>query len=167
MPSTKPSKSARKREFLALQSLGEQLIGLTDEQLSSIALDENLLDAVRAAREMQAHGALRRQKQLIGKLMRHVDPEPIERALASFGQHDGLAKKIFREAEQWRDRLAKEGQQALPEFFAVTGGENRELGKHVKDYQATTHEKARRLLRRRMFSEIHKELALKMQSTPR
>ena len=43
----KPSKSALKREYLALQALGEQLIELTTDQLLSIGLEENLLDAIR------------------------------------------------------------------------------------------------------------------------
>jgi ribosome-associated protein len=58
---TKPSKSARKRAYLALQKLGRE--------------------AVMEARGIKAHGALRRQKQYIGKLMGRVDPEPIREAL--------------------------------------------------------------------------------------
>jgi ribosome-associated protein len=78
---SKPSKSARKREYLALQKLGEDLVTLRESELLSIPLDEDLLEAVREARRIKAHGALRRQKQYIGKLMRHVDPEPINAAL--------------------------------------------------------------------------------------
>lgn len=44
-------------------------------------LDEDLLAAVLEARKMKKHGALRRQKQYIGKLMGRVDPEPIRTAL--------------------------------------------------------------------------------------
>lgn len=81
MDESKPSKSARKREYLALQKLGEDLVTLRESELLSIPLDEDLLEAVREARRIKAHGALRRQKQYIGKLMRHVDPEPINAAL--------------------------------------------------------------------------------------
>ena len=81
MDESKPSKSARKREYLALQKLGEDLITLRESELLSIPLDEDLLEAVQEARRIKAHGALRRQKQYIGKLMRHVDPEPINAAL--------------------------------------------------------------------------------------
>jgi ribosome-associated protein len=38
-------------------------------------------DAVLEARRIKAHGALRRQKQYIGKLMGRIDPEPIREAL--------------------------------------------------------------------------------------
>ena len=81
MDDTKPSKSARKREHLARQKLGEELIALRDAELHSLALDEDLLEAVIEARGIKAHGALRRQKQYIGKIMRQIDPEPIRAAL--------------------------------------------------------------------------------------
>jgi ribosome-associated protein len=80
---TKPSKSAMKREHLARQKLGEELIALRVADLKSLELDEDLLEAVMEARCMKAHGALRRQKQYIGKIMRHLDPEPIRVALLS------------------------------------------------------------------------------------
>jgi len=167
MSLTKPSKSARKREYLALQTLGEQLLELSSDQLASISLDDQLLDAVLTAKSMKPHGALRRQKQLIGKLMREIDPQPIRVALDAFGRHDHLSKEVFRESEQWRDRIASEGSAALPEFFELIGGNNRELRKQVKTYQSATHDKERRLICRRIFSEIHKELAAKMQNTAR
>jgi ribosome-associated protein len=78
---TKPSKSARKREYLALQKLGEELITIRESDLQSMPLDEDLLEAIMETRRIKSHGALRRQKQYIGKLMRHVDPEPINAAL--------------------------------------------------------------------------------------
>ena len=81
MDEPKPSKSARKREYLALQRLGEALIPLLEEDLLALGLDEELLDAVLAAKRMSKRGALRRQKQYIGKLMSRVDPEPIRAAL--------------------------------------------------------------------------------------
>ena len=70
-----------KREHLARQKLGEELITLHDADLRSLPLEEDLLEAVVDARGMKSHGALRRQKQYIGKIMRHVDPEPIRAAL--------------------------------------------------------------------------------------
>jgi ribosome-associated protein len=77
----KPSKSAIKREFLALQKLGEELITLQESDLRQIGLDEDLLQAVLEARRIKSHSALRRQKQYIGKIMRRVDPELIRAAI--------------------------------------------------------------------------------------
>ena len=82
MDDLKPSKSARKREYIALQKLGEELIALKESDLDRLPLDDNLRDAVLEAKQMKAHGALRRQKQYIGKLMRHIDPEPIRSEMA-------------------------------------------------------------------------------------
>ncbi len=81
MTDLKPSKSARKREYLALQKLGEELIALHESDLQEMGLDEELLEAVLDARQIKSHGALRRQKQYIGKIMRQIDPEPIRAAM--------------------------------------------------------------------------------------
>ena len=83
MDDSKPSKSARKREYLALQKLGEDLIPLLESDLRSMNLGDDLLVAVLEAKRMKKHGALRRQKQYIGKLMGRLDdPEPIRTELA-------------------------------------------------------------------------------------
>ncbi len=82
MSELKPSKSARKREYIALQKLGESLISLKPTDLDNVPLSDELREAVDEARKIKAHGALRRQKQYIGKLMGHIDPEPIRIALA-------------------------------------------------------------------------------------
>ena len=82
MDDLKPSKSARKREYIALQKLGEELLTLKPSELDSLPLEESLLEAVLEAKQMKAHGALRRQKQYIGKLMRHIDPEPLRIEMA-------------------------------------------------------------------------------------
>ena len=87
MDETKPSKSARKREYLARQKLGEELIPLQESDLLAMGLDEELLEAVLAAKRMNKHGALRRQKQYIGKLMGRIDPEPIRAALQRLRQN--------------------------------------------------------------------------------
>ena len=65
-----------------MQKLGEELITLKQSDLDDLPLDENLRDAVMEAQQMKAHGALRRQKQYIGKLMRHIDPEPLRAEMA-------------------------------------------------------------------------------------
>jgi len=78
----KPSKSALKREYIALQKLGEELISLKESDLQGLPLDDNLHEAIMEAQQIKAHGALRRQKQYIGKLMRHIEPEPLRVAVA-------------------------------------------------------------------------------------
>ena len=86
----KPSKSALKRDQHARQALGERLIELSRERLDRMPLDDALREAIVAAASMRSRGALRRQKQLIGKLMRDL-----VRKAPRFGAHlDHLAHPI-------------------------------------------------------------------------
>ena len=160
---SKPSKSAKKREHLALQALGEQLLGLTREQLDEIDLDERLKDAVLAAREMRSHGALRRQKQLIGKLMRSVDAAPIEAALALLGRADREARRIFHDAERWRDRILREPGIALSAFLEWTGAPAPAVEECVRSVQHASGDRDLKSAKRRLFRAIHAEVAQKMQ----
>jgi ribosome-associated protein len=160
---SKPSKSARKRDYLALQELGEQLIELSVERLQGIGLEEDLYDAVLAARSISSHGALRRQKQLIGKIMRRVDPEPIRAALEAFGKNDRADKQIFREAEGWRDRIAMGGAEDLDAWFTRIGLRNESLEKEVRNLRRAHDDRARKQAKRNIFREIHKDLVDEMQ----
>jgi len=155
---SKPSKSARKREQQALQSLGEQLISLGDAELASLALDERLEDAVKNARGMKAHGALRRQKQLIGKLMRDLDPEQIRSALVELRADDARDKQIFARAEKWRDRLIREGSGALDAFAAKTGSPDPGLRSLLAELDVAFSEKDEKTVRRKIFRRIHEIL---------
>jgi ribosome-associated protein len=57
------------------------LTRLRPAQLQRLDLPENLLAAILEAQRLRSGGALARQRQYIGRLMRGLDPEPIERAL--------------------------------------------------------------------------------------
>ena len=74
-----PSKSQRKRDAQALQTLGVQLLALSTAQLVRLELPEALHEAVVAAQRMRSHGARTRQRQSIGKLMRQLDPAVLSR----------------------------------------------------------------------------------------
>ena len=105
-----PSKSALKRRMHALQELGETLVGLSEKQLAKIAIDDDrLLQAVREARDMRSHSARRRHLQLIGKLMRDTDAEPIESALAAMDLQRQQKNKSFHQLEQLRDEVLGAG----------------------------------------------------------
>lgn len=160
---SKPSKSARKREFLDLQELGEQLIALSDEQLGGIALDDRLREAVVAARAIKSHGALRRQKQYIGKLMRQVDPEPIRAALEKICGGQRQEKAVFRQAETWRDRIVNGDNADVEAFFEQIGERDDALEREMRTLGAAVSDKARKESRRRLFREIHRLLNAKAQ----
>lgn len=116
----RPSKSERKRVSTDLQTLGEALIELPQNELDALPLPENLRDAVELARRITAHGGLYRQKQYIGKLMRKIDAEPIRAALDAKRDRERVAALRFRRVEHWRDRLLAEGPAALDALRAET-----------------------------------------------
>ena len=75
-----PSKSSLKREMTARQELGERLADSTPALVARCGLPESLAEALREhARLPNRHGARRRQLQYIGKLMRELDDEMLER----------------------------------------------------------------------------------------
>jgi ribosome-associated protein len=78
----RPSRSARKRNAEALQRLGERLLGLRPQQLLRLALPAELLEVILETQRLRSRSAHARARQYIGRLMRDIDPAPIERALA-------------------------------------------------------------------------------------
>lgn len=163
MATDKPSKSARKREYLELQALGEALLLLTGEQLAGMNLDDDLLEAVLHAKTISSHGALRRQKQLIGKLMRLVDADPIRRALGKINAGMQSEKSVFRDAETWRDRVISGGSDALQEYFASIGRDNPELTATCRALDGVVGDRKQKELQRRIFREIHDDLSSNVQ----
>lgn len=139
----------------ALQNLGEQLIGLSDEQLAGLLLDERLNSAIQEARRMKSHEAKRRQKQYIGKLMRDIDQAPIHALLSSLKNDDRLQKRIFANAERWRDRLVREKHDALQAFEAETGQASAALAALLADLQRATSDRSETTIRRNIFRNIH------------
>lgn len=100
-----PSKSHKKREVEALQALGEILVKLPDAQFRRIELPEALRAAVADCRKITQNGALRRQKQYIGKLMRAVDPAPIQAQIDVFNGVSATENAKLHQAEKWREKL--------------------------------------------------------------
>lgn len=109
---TGPSKSQRKREANALQDMGKELVGLSKDRLKKLDLPDVLRAEVLEAKRITSHGAIRRQMQLIGKIMRDVDADAIAEQLAEIRGESNVAKAAFHALEQWRDRLLKDDQAA-------------------------------------------------------
>lgn len=113
----KPSKTERKAASHGLQTLGAALVSFDDERLRALPLPEPLRDAIALARRITSHEAKRRQLQLIGKLMRSIDVEPIRAAVdadALGRTQDAFALHV---AERWRAELVAEPA-ALTRFAA-------------------------------------------------
>lgn len=151
----KPSKNARKREQHALRDLGAHLIPLKNSELDSIGLSDELLAAVRAAAKIKSHGALRRQKQLIGKLMRPADADLIRARLEQLGARERAEKQLFAKAERWRDSLLNDGQPALDKFAIATGSDDDELRQLLTELDVTMNERMEKTLKRQVFRRVH------------
>ena len=154
-----PSKSARKRESEALQAMGERLVRLSDAELERLPLAEPLKSAIVDARGITSRSALRRQRQLIGKLMRSADAEAIGAALADIARRSRAEAASFHAAERWRDRIAAEGPPAAAAFAEQTGAPGRELEELARAL-AGADEARTRQIRRRMFRLVRDALAV-------
>lgn len=105
-----PSKSALKRRMHALQKLGETLVSLSEKQLGKMPIEnDRLLEAIREARAIRSHSALRRHLQLIGKLMRDIDAEPIQSALGAMDRQRQGGVDAFHRLEHLRDEVLEAG----------------------------------------------------------
>lgn len=101
----RPSKSQLKRDSSALQDLGTELIGLSSAQLNRIEMPDNLRSAVREAQRITQNGAIRRQRQYIGKLMRGIDVAPIAQALDEIKGISAAATARQHDLERQRAQL--------------------------------------------------------------
>jgi ribosome-associated protein len=108
IPDDRPSKSQRKRDVTALQKLGVQLVELNAAQLAAFELPERLAEAVAEAQRIRNFEGRRRQMQYIGKLMRDIEPAPIQARLDLLRgvAHESTARQHL--VERWRGRLLAE-----------------------------------------------------------
>jgi len=104
---------------------------------------------------MKSHGALKRQKQLIGKLMRQADADLVRARLDALGARDRVEKQMFAKAEKWRDRLLTGGPQALQEFETASGAPDPELNQLLADLAVTVNERTEKTLKRQVFRRVH------------
>lgn len=101
----RPSKSQIKRDMAALQGLGAALVELSKERLARIELPDSLREAIRDAQRFTRHEAHRRQLQYIGRLMRQIDPAPIQAALDEIRGLSAAANARQHALERLRERL--------------------------------------------------------------
>ncbi|QGM80745.1 ribosome biogenesis factor YjgA [Otariodibacter oris] len=106
------SKSEIKRDAEQLKKLGDSLVNLTSANLAKIPLDDNLKEAIELAQRLRLE-ARRRQIQYIGKLLRNIDPEPIQEALDKVENRHQQQLALLQKLEVTRDQLIEQGDSAL------------------------------------------------------
>lgn len=112
------SKTRRKREMQALQAIGEELVALPAARLASIVLPEPLRDAINEARRINQRSAHRRQMQYVGRLMRDVDADAIQKQLEATRSGSTTELALLHRAERWRERLLSDDT-AISEFVSA------------------------------------------------
>jgi len=112
-----PSKTKIKQQMHDLQDIGEQLVALSKDQLKEVDIPETLRDAILEAKRITKFGAVKRQMQYIGRLMREVDAAPIIAKLDVWGGKSHQHIAYLHRVERWRDRLL-ESDAALTELLA-------------------------------------------------
>jgi ribosome-associated protein len=113
------SKTQRKKDMHALQKLGKTLVDLSDTQLAKMPLTPELMELIRVARSLKTHESIRRHMQYIGKRMRDMDCEAIQKALENVQMGNARVTEQFHEVEEWRDKLIAEGDDGLQKFMAL------------------------------------------------
>lgn len=106
------SKSQRKRDALALQTLADALVRLSPAELEGIPMPDALREAVAGAREL-SRGAYRRQIRYLGRLLRDMDATPIRQAVEARSRASHEDKARLKRLERWRERLVEEGDAAV------------------------------------------------------
>jgi ribosome-associated protein len=102
------SKTKRKAEMDALQELGVKLTELPNDKLAKLDLPERLLEAVKETKRITANGALRRQRQYLGSLMREVETAPIIDQLKRWEGKHTAENAHFHQLERLRTRLLED-----------------------------------------------------------
>jgi ribosome-associated protein len=113
----RPSRTQRKLNDQALQELGQALVSVGEEKLAELNLPERLHEAILQARAISKFGALRRQMQYIGRLMREEgDANTIRERLD--GWKGVSVEETARQhlIERWRLKLLKDDR-ALEELI--------------------------------------------------
>jgi ribosome-associated protein len=110
------SKSEIKRDAEELKRLGAEMVDLGKNSLDRLPLDEELREAIELAQRIKKEGR-RRQLQLIGKLLRARDPDPIYQALDKLKNRHNQQVALFHKLEALRDRLVEQGDDAIAEVL--------------------------------------------------
>jgi ribosome-associated protein len=112
------SRSQKKRESAAAQSIGAALATLPEGDLETLGLPPSLFEAILDWRKFPGHEAKRRQMQYIGRLMRGLDIAAMEEKLEARLAPGLDEAKAPHAAEAMRDRLANAEGKALEEELA-------------------------------------------------
>ncbi|MCK5880299.1 MAG: DUF615 domain-containing protein [Sinobacterium sp.] len=117
------SKTQIKDEMLELQAFGKSISDLPKSVYKSFEIPEQLDEAIQTLKRIKNWNAQKRQFQYIGKILREMDEEKIQRLRIAFRDFENGRKKFNREFTQL---------EAIRD--ALIGGDKDALSKLLDDY---------------------------------
>ena len=141
-----PSKSQKKRDMDGLRELGDRLTALSPDHLAKVDNDQ-VREAVEAARKITKGNARKRQIQYIAKLLSRIDVDPIRNIIETLDASSADYIQKYHQLESWRERLVDGHPEALSEVLDTFPHADRQQLRHLvrkacderKTGQQTTH----------------------------
>ncbi|MBD9479759.1 ribosome biogenesis factor YjgA [Pseudoxanthomonas sp. PXM02] len=115
-----PSRTQQRGEALEIRSLAEKLVALPAAQLARLPIPEDLMPHIVETQRITSHIAHKRQLQFLAKQMRREEDEVLEAIRDAMDEGGEAARRetaMLHQAEQWRDRLLADGDQALADLL--------------------------------------------------
>ena len=138
-----PSRTQQRIEALEIRGLAEKLVALPAAQLARLPIPEELMPHIVETQRITSHIAHKRQLQFLAKQMRREEDEVLEAIRDAMDEGGEAARRetaLLHQAEQWRDRLLADGDDALAalleEFPTANRQKLRQLVRNATDERA-------------------------------
>ena len=138
-----PSRTQQRIEALEILGLAEKLVALPAAQLARLPIPEELMPHIVETQRITSHIAHKRQLQFLAKQMRREEDEVLEAIRDAMDEGGEAARRetaLLHQAEQWRDRLLADGDDALAalleEFPTADRQKLRQLVRNATDERA-------------------------------
>lgn len=155
------SKSQLKRDSHDLQKFGKILVALKPAQLEELDLPDSLFVSIEVAQKiLNKRGALKRQYQYIGKILRNIDLDPIFARYERIANITDINNKIQQQAEFWRDQIILKGNDAISEFIntLTVDCDRQQLRQLARNHQSAKKEAQKTTYFRQIFKVLYHAL---------
>jgi ribosome-associated protein len=125
-----PSKSQKKRDMDGLKELGDRLTELSPHHLAKVENDQ-VREAVEAARKITKGNARKRQIQYIAKLLSRIDVDPIKNIIETLDASSAAYIQKFHQLESWREKLVNGDSETLSEVLDKSPNADRQQLRHL------------------------------------
>lgn len=134
----------------------DELVALKPQQLTGLIDESQIVDAIIDAQAMNSHGAARRQKQYVARLLRERDVASLRDGLDRLAGDPAREKRRFKAAEQLRDRLlAAEPREREQWLDAPHLGNDEALSAALQQYDQARDERERKAAAKAVFRRAH------------